>query len=63
VIALAFCLCVFRLPVHQSTGRRGCSGGLVVASLKETRGLLSRWLRVFRLHHSRVPRGCSGGLL
>ena len=58
---------------------RGCSGGLAVASLKETRGVLWRvggditqgdvgialtfCLCVFRLHHSRVPRRCSGGFL
>ena len=43
-IALAFCLCVFRL--HQSRGRSGCSGWSVVASLEETwrRGDCSRVL-------------------
>ena len=63
-IALAFCPCIYRL--HHSRRRRVCSGGLVVASLKETQGLLTRFDCVyFRLpvHHSRVRRGCSGGLL
>ena len=57
-IALAFCLCVFRL--HQSKGRRGCSGRLVVASLEETWGLLSRFDCVYSGY---ITQGCAGGAL
>ena len=58
MIALAFCLCVFRL--HQSNGRRGCSGRLVVASLEETWGLLSRFDCVYSGY---ITQGCAGGAL
>ena len=57
MIALAFCLCVFRL--HQSNGRRGCSGRLVVASLEETWGLLSRFDCVYSGY---ITQGSAGVL-
>jgi len=57
-IAPAFCLCVFRL--HQSRGRRSCSGRLVVASLEETWGLLSRFDCVYSGY---ITQGCAGGAL
>ena len=55
MIALAFCLCVFRLD--QSNGRRGCSGRLVAASLEEMWGLLSRFDCV---HSGYITQGCPG---
>jgi len=38
-------------------------GVLAVTFLKEVQGLLSRFVCVFRLHHSRGRRDRSGGLL
>jgi hypothetical protein len=44
---------------HHSRRRRDCSGGLAVASLKETRGLLWRALAGWRWHYSRGRGDCS----
>ena len=57
-IALAFRLCVFGL--HHSRGRGGCPSVLAVASLKETRGLLSRFECVYSDY---ITQGCPGGAL
>ena len=57
-IALAFRLCVFGL--HHSRGRGGCPSVLAVASLKETRGLLSRFDCVYSDY---ITQGCPGGAL
>jgi len=57
-IALAFCPYICRL--HHSWRRRGCSGDLVVASLEETQGLLSRFDCVYSGY---ITQGCPGGAL
>ena len=42
---------------HHSRGRRGCSGGSVVAPLGETQGLLSRFDCVYSDY---ITQGCAG---
>ena len=51
---------IFRGMQHQKRRKGGCSGGLVVASLKEVRGLLSRFDCVYS---DCITQGCPGGAL